>query len=212
MKEFVKSAPALRLPTLIRIADGYRVFDPELVEGTQYSIDDRGTLLYNRLPAGTTILVVLACAVAMAVTLGGGGWGWMALWFVLGIPAGVVVAGMLIGGIHLVNSPERRYRQRTGSAEFSIDVRDRDSAAWRLCETAEAIAATRAWSSGAIDRQRSVPTMLWSAVRRLRDEEAGGDDPGAVEGALAEIAAAAAERDRSSVGHRCLGSTSPRAA
>ncbi|NMI01974.1 hypothetical protein [Pseudonocardia acidicola] len=189
------------LTTMVHTGRGYTVFDPEIVAGTHYSIDDRGTLVYSRFPAGATTALVLVCAAVTAAVLGGGSWLWVAVWFVAGIPIGVVLAGFLLSLIHLVNSPERRYQARTGSAVFSLDV-ERDSAAGRLCELAGAIAASRAWRSATIDPDRLLGPVLWSAVLLAQGpvpENGGRDVAGelhVIEENLSELADIAAELDQ----------------
>ncbi|GAA4547102.1 hypothetical protein [Pseudonocardia xishanensis] len=163
-QEFPRQAPADRLPTLVRTRSGYRVFDPALVRGTRYQIDDSGTLVWTRLPAGSVALSVLAAGVLGAVLLGDG-WLSGALWFVVGVVLAAGLAGVALSLVHAVNSPERRYRVRTGGAPYSADVTDTGSRPWDLCERAERIAATPSWVAGRIDRERRLPDLLWAGVQ-----------------------------------------------
>lgn len=161
---FPGPAPADRLPTLIRTRAGYRVFDPALVRGTHYQIDDSGTLVWTRLPAGSVALAVLVAGAATAVLLGDG-WLLGALWFVVGVVSAAGLAGLGLSLVHLIDSPERRYRLRTGGAPFATDVTDRGSRPWQLCEQAERLAATRSWVAGRVDRERRLPDLLWAGVQ-----------------------------------------------
>jgi hypothetical protein len=162
--EFHRQQPVDRLPTLIRTRHGYRVFDPALVAGTRYVIDDSGTLVWTRLPAGTTALAVLAAGVATAVLLADG-WVLALLWFLAGVVAAAGLAGVGLTLVHAATSPERRYRLRTGGAPYATDVTDRGSRPWELCEQAERLAATRSWVAGRVDRQRRLPDLLWAGVQ-----------------------------------------------
>lgn len=162
--EFRSQAPADRLPTLVRTRAGYRVFDPALVEGTRYQIDDSGTLVWTRLPAGSVALAVLGAGAVTAVLLGDG-WVWGALWFLIGLVSAAGLAGLGLSLVHVVNSPERRYRTRSGGAPFSTLVTDRGSRPWELCEQAERLAATRSWVAGRVDRERRLPGLLWAGVQ-----------------------------------------------
>lgn len=162
--DFRRQQPVDRLPTLIRTRHGYRVFDPALVAGTRYVIDDSGTLVWTRLPAGTTALAVLAGGAVAAVLLADG-WVLGVLWFLAGIVAAAGLAGVCLTLVHAASSPERRYRARTGGAPYSTEVTDRGSRPWELCEQAERLAATRSWVAGRIDRQRRLPDLLWAGVQ-----------------------------------------------
>jgi hypothetical protein len=157
-------SPEHRLPTLVRTRAGYRVFDPELVAGTRYQIDDSGTLVWTRLPAGSVALSVLAAGAATALLLGGG-WLLSLLWFAAGVVVAAGLAGLGLSLVHVVNSPERRYRNRTGGAPYATDVTDRGSRPWQLCEQAERLAASRSWMAGRVDRERRLPALLWAGVQ-----------------------------------------------
>lgn len=163
MNEFVKGAPADRLPTLVRTTQGYRVFDPALVAGSHYQIDEHGTLVYTRLPAGSVALTVLVLAAVAALSLGDD-WLSIAGWMVAGLVVGTALAGVALSLVHAVSSPERRYRRLHGDVPYARDVVERGSQAWRLCEQAERLAATRSWIAGAVDSSRSLPTLLWAGV------------------------------------------------
>ncbi|WP_433506649.1 hypothetical protein ACQP04_09285 [Pseudonocardia halophobica] len=161
--DFVKQAPADRLPTLVRTRSGYRVFDPALIAGTHYQIDDTGTLVWTRLPAGSTALAVLAVGAVSGLLLGDG-WLLTLLWAAVGVLVGTGFAGLALTLVHTIDSPERRYRHRTCGAPFSQDVTDRGSRAWELCVQAERLAATRSWVAGRVDRERQLPELLWAGV------------------------------------------------
>jgi hypothetical protein len=163
MNEFVKGAPADRLPTLVRTTQGYRVFDPALVAGSHYQIDEHGTLVYTRLPEGSVALTVLVLAAVAALSLGDD---WLSIggWMIAGLVVATALAGVALSLVHAVSSPERRYRRLYGDASFARDVVERGTQAWRLCEQAERLAATRSWITGAVDSSRSLPTLLWAGV------------------------------------------------
>ncbi|MCW0216274.1 MAG: hypothetical protein OJJ54_23230 [Pseudonocardia sp.] len=163
MNEFVKHAPADRLPTLIRTPQGYRVFDPALVAGSHYQIDERGTLVYTRLPAGSVALTVVVLAAVAGVALGDD-WLTIAGWLAAGLVVGTALAGAVLSVIHSVSSPERRYRRLYGDVPFTRDVTDRGTRAWQLCEQAERLAATRSWITGAVDSARSLPALVWAGA------------------------------------------------
>jgi hypothetical protein len=162
--DFRRSQPSDRLPTLIRTRAGYRVFDPALVAGTRYVIDDSGTLVWTRLPAGSTALAVLAGGVGTALLLADG-WVLGLLWFLAGVVGAAGLAGLGLTLVHAVSGPERRYRLRTGGAPYAADVTDRGSRPWELCEQAERLAATRSWVAGGVDRERRLPDLLWVGVQ-----------------------------------------------
>lgn len=54
---------------------------------------------------------------------------------------------------------------RTRTEGRILRVAPGDGAAYRLCELAETLAATSAWSGGLVDRDRLVPAILWRSVR-----------------------------------------------
>jgi len=162
--DFRRQVPADRLPTLVRTSHGYRVFDPALVAGTRYQIDDSGTLVWTGLPAGTVSLLVLAAGGLTAYLLGDG-WLLGVLWFLAGVVVGAGVAGLALTVLHAATSPERRYRARTGGAPYSADVTDRGSRSWLLCEQAERLAASRSWVAGRVDRDRRLAELLWAGVQ-----------------------------------------------
>jgi hypothetical protein len=161
--DFVKQAPADRLPTLIRTRSGYRVFDPALIAGSHYQIDDTGTLVWTRLPAGSTALAVLGLGAVSGLLLSDG-WLLTLLWFAAGVVAGAGLAGLGLTLVHAIDSPERRHRNRTGGAPYSHDVTDRGSRAWELCVQAERLGATTSWVVGRVDRERRLPELLWAGV------------------------------------------------
>ncbi|SDF64075.1 hypothetical protein [Pseudonocardia oroxyli] len=169
--DFRRQTPVDRLPTLIRTRHGYRVFDPALIAGTRYVIDDDGTLVWTRLPAGTTALAVLAAGAATALLLADG-WLLGLLWFLAGVVAATGLAGLGLTLVHAVSGPERGYRRRTGGAPHFTDVTDRGSRPWALCEQAERLAATRSWVTGRVDRQRRLPELLWAGVQGSGDAAA----------------------------------------
>ena len=175
------------LQTLVRTRRGFVVFDPRIVEDTHYSIDDHGTLVHDRVPAGATLGLVVASGAAGAVFLGDGWWRLASL--TVGLLVGAVLAALLLGVVHLVDSPERRYRKLTGSRRFSRSVTDTtDPSTWQLCVLGSRVAESRAWRTGLIDPDRLLGPLLWSAVS--------GDDSGkAVRDTLTELADVATELD-----------------
>ena len=70
MNDFVAGAPADRLPTLVRTRAGYRVYDPALIAGTDYVVDDAGDLVYTKLPAGAMTGTAVVAAAVVALTVG----------------------------------------------------------------------------------------------------------------------------------------------
>ncbi|GAY09776.1 hypothetical protein [Pseudonocardia sp. N23] len=178
------------LQTLVRTRRGFVVFDPRIVDGTHYSIDDHGTLVHDRVPAGATLGVVVAAGVAGA-TFVGDGW-WRLAWLGVGLLAGAVLAALLLGVVHLVDSPERRYRKLTGSRRFSRSVTDTtDPSTWRLCVLGSRVAESRAWRSGLIDPDRLLGPLLWSGL----SEGPGSERDRAVRDTLTELAEVATELD-----------------
>ncbi|GEL25363.1 hypothetical protein PSU4_43170 [Pseudonocardia sulfidoxydans NBRC 16205] len=175
------------LQTLVRTRRGFVVFDPRIVEGTHYSIDDHGALVHDRVPAGATLGVVVAAGAAGALFLGDG-W-WKLAWLVAGLLVGAVLAALLLAIVDLVDSPERRYRKLTGSRRFSRNVTDTtDPSTWQLCVLGSRVADSRAWRTGLIDPDRLLGPLLWSAVS--------GDDSGeTVRDTLTELADVATELD-----------------
>ncbi|MFP5022827.1 hypothetical protein [Pseudonocardia phyllosphaerae] len=178
MNDITTGAPTHRLPSLVRTRSGYRVFDPSLVSGTSYVVDDAGDLVYTRLPAGAMTVTGIAGSAVVAVVLGGDSWMRTATIFLAGLPAFFVLAVALLSVIHLMTDPVRAYQRRTGHRTFAVDVTDRDSVSWALCRRAERLAATRSWQSGRVDPQRTLGVLLWNAVS---GGDGSGDGGGAVE-------------------------------
>ncbi|MGD9985955.1 hypothetical protein [Pseudonocardia sp.] len=175
------------LQSLVRTRRGFVVFDPRIVEGTHYSIDDHGALVHDRVPAGATLGLVVAAGAAGALFLGEG-W-WRLAWLATGLLVGAVLAALLLGIVHLVDSPERRYRRLTGSRRFSRTVTDTtDPSTWQLCVLGSRVADSRAWRTGLIDPDRLLGPLLWSAV-------SDGGSAGTVRDTLTELADVATELD-----------------
>ncbi|MBN9108246.1 MAG: hypothetical protein J0I34_05635 [Pseudonocardia sp.] len=178
------------LQTLVRTRRGFVVFDPRIVEGSHYSIDDHGTLVHDRVPAGATLGLVVAAGAAGAVFLGDSWWKLASL--AVGLLVGAVLAAVLLGIVHLVDSPERRYRRLTGSRRFSRTVTDStDPSTWQLCVLGDRVAESRAWRTGLIDPDRLLGPLLWSAVSG--DTESG--PAKSVRDTLVELADVATELD-----------------
>lgn len=164
MNDFTTGAPADRLPNLIRTRTGYRIYDPELVAGTNYVIDDEGDLVYTRLPAGSVTATVVLGSMVAAVWIGDDSWAWTGLTFLLALPVGFALAAALLAVIHTSTNPARAYRAAHGDAAYAVEVTDRDSAGWALCARAERLAASRSWISGRVDPTRTLGSLLWTAV------------------------------------------------
>jgi hypothetical protein len=173
MNDITTGASGDRLPNLIRTRAGYRVYDPALVAGTHYAIDDHGDLVYTRLPAGATTGTVVVGSLIVALWIGDDSWLWTGVAFLVAVSAGFALAMGLLALVHLATNPARRYRQRTGRAVFAVEVADRDSDDGRLCRRAERLAVSPSWTSGRVDRDRRLETLLWRAV--------GEGDPAAVD-------------------------------
>jgi hypothetical protein len=173
MNDITTGASGDRLPTLIRTPGGYRVYDPALVAGTQYAIDDHGDLVYTRLPAGAATGTVVIGSVVVALWIGDDSWLWTGVAFLAALPTGFALAMGLLALVHLATNPARAYRRRTGRAAFAVEVADRDSELGRLCGRAERLAASPSWTSKRVDPDRRLESLLWRAV--------GEGDPAAVE-------------------------------
>ncbi len=190
MNDFTTGASGDRLPNLIRTAGGYRVYDPALVAGTHYAIDDRGDLVYTRLPAGAATGTVVVGSVIVALWIGDNSWLWTGVAFLAALPTGLALAMGLLALVHLTTNPARKYRRRTGRAVFAVEVADRGSDDGELCRRAEKLAASPSWTSGRVDRDRRLETLLWRAV--------GEGEPAAVD-ELTALTEPAAGPDRQSV-------------
>ncbi|MEJ8281246.1 hypothetical protein [Pseudonocardia spirodelae] len=164
MNDFVTGAPADRLPTLVRTRTGYRVFDPALVAGTPYVVDDAGDLVYTRLPAGAMTASAVVVSAVVAITVGDNSWTWSALTFLVCLPVSVAVAILVLSVIHAVTDPVRAYRARFGHTRFARDVSESHPASFQLCARAERLAATPSWQAGRIDPTRTLGGLLWTAV------------------------------------------------
>ncbi|MEQ3554065.1 hypothetical protein WIS52_26650 [Pseudonocardia nematodicida] len=164
MNDFVTGAPTERLPTLIRTRRGYRVHDPALLADTSYVIDDKGDLVYTKLPAGAMTATAILGSVAVALTVGDNSWGWSIAVLVLTLPVALAAVLGVLSAIHAVTDPVRAYRRRFGHDRFARDVTDRTSADWALCARAERIAASPSWQAGRIDPTRTLGGLLWTAV------------------------------------------------
>ena len=164
MNDFTTGASSDRLPTLIRTTGGYRVYDPALVAGTHYAIDDRGDLVYTRLPAGAGIGTIVIGSVIAALWVGDDSWLWTGVAFLAALSIGAALAMALLALVHLTTNPARAYRQRTGRGAFAVEVAGRCSEDGHLCRRAERLAASPSWTSGRVDPGRRLETLLWRAV------------------------------------------------
>jgi hypothetical protein len=173
MNDFTTGAPGDRLPNLIRTTGGYRVYDPALVAGTHYAIDDHGDLVYTRLPAGAATGTVVIGSVIVALVVGDDSWLWTGVAFLAALPTGFALAMALLALVHVTTNPARAYRRRTGRGAFAVEVDDRGSTDGQLCLRAERFATSPSWTSGRVDPERRLETLLWRAV--------GEGDPGAVD-------------------------------
>jgi hypothetical protein len=77
--------------------------------------------------------------------------------FVIGAPVGFIVVLLRIR--LAVNSAMRRVEGRI------LRIDQQAVEAWGFCKTMEQLAATSAWSSGLVDRDRLVPGLLWRSVK-----------------------------------------------
>lgn len=164
MNDVTTGASGDRLPNLIRPAGGYRVYDPALVAGTHYAIDDHGDLVYTRLPAGAATGTVVVGSVVAALWIGDDSWLWTGVAFLIALAVGFALATTLLALVNLATNPARAYRARTGRAAFAVEVADRSSADGQLCRRAERLAASPSWASGRVDPERRLETLLWRAV------------------------------------------------
>ncbi|NWJ70784.1 hypothetical protein HX744_09660 [Pseudonocardia sp. ICBG1122] len=164
MNDFVTGAPDDRLPTLVRTRTGYRVYDPALIAGTDYVVDDAGDLVYTKLPAGAMTGTAVVAAAVVALTVGENSWSWSALAFLVCLPVALGLAIGVLSVIHAVTDPVRAYRARTGHTRFARDIAATDPASWQLCARAERLAATPSWQAGRIDPTRTLGVLLWTAV------------------------------------------------
>lgn len=164
MNDFTTGAPGDRLPNLIRTTGGYRVYDPALVAGTHYAIDDQGDLVYTRLPAGAATGTVVVGSVIVALVIGDDSWLWTGVAFLAAVSIGFALAMTLLALVHVTTNPARAYRRRTGRAAFAVEVADPGSADGQLCRRAERLAASPSWTSRRVDPDRRLETLLWRAV------------------------------------------------
>ncbi len=164
MNDFTAGASGDRLPNLIRTTGGYRVYDPALVAGTHYAIDDHGDLVYTRLPAGAATGTVVVGSVIIALWIGDDSWLWTGVAFLAALPIGFALAMALLALVHLATNPARAYRRRTGRGAFAVEVADPSSELGMLCRRAERLRATPSWASRRVDPQRRMETLLWRAV------------------------------------------------
>lgn len=164
MNDITTGAPGDRLPNLITTAGGYRVYDPALVAGTHYAVDDHGDLVYTRLPAGAATGTVAIGSVTVALVVGDDSWLWTGVTFLVALPTGFALAMALLALVHLATNPARAYRRRTGRAAYAVEVADPSSPDGQLCRRAERLAASPSWTSKRVDPQRRLETLLWRAV------------------------------------------------
>lgn len=164
MTDFTTGAPTHRLPTLVRTRRGYRIFDPALVNGTAYVIDDAGDLVYTRLPAGVMTATAVLGSALVALLAGHNSWAWSAGLFLVSLPVAFALAILVLSAIHAATDPVRAYRARFGHTRFAFDVHDRESPSWQLCARAERLAASPSWQAGRVDPTRTLGGLLWTAV------------------------------------------------
>ncbi len=154
------------LPTMLTLADGYRIYDPAVLLDPTYHVDaSNGQIVTTRdgWHGWFIILFMLAVGVGGALLLGDGGVWSYALWAVPGWTVGFLVAAFIVDACS--THPERDYRKAHGAPPY-LTVRRDDDLAYGLCELADEIAATRTWRDGVVDPDRTLGTTVWTAARR----------------------------------------------
>ena len=193
---------ASHLPTMLTIADGYRIYDPAGLPDDTFCVnpsDGKITTTRDSWHGGFVLLFTPAFAAGTALLLGSTGRSYIILTF-FGLVVGFAIAAFIVDAFSA--HPERDYRKSHGGVPY-VTVRRDDDLAHRLCQLADEIAATRAWQQGVVDPDRTLGATAWAAARRavglgplaerLREETARGTAEETLVGLRDEIATTTAE-------------------
>jgi hypothetical protein len=106
-------------------------------------------------------------AIVAAASAGAIGWWWAPVLFVLGALAGFVAGAIasipFVGASWVYQSIVNRRRSNRGF----LQVTDRRSQAWTMCDLAWQIAGLDSWRDRTVDPERRAPSIVWSAVERI---------------------------------------------
>jgi hypothetical protein len=153
------------LPNLLKLQDGYRVYDPdELTPGAVLKSTGEIEKDSTAPQAGLVLAASLAGATGLPFLVGSG-----EFWPIVGSIVGGFIGGALLAGVPVAIFNERTapdYRRRHGGAVPYRAVPRSDVQAVRLCELADDVAATVSWREEVIDPDRNMPATLWAAVER----------------------------------------------
>jgi len=154
------------LPQLVVTADGFRVFDPELVKDrtdTRETVVRSDVEYYDNSPQISVILMLtLVGGLGLSLLLGSSVLSYI-LWFVGGVLGGFLIGGVIAAAV--VPDREKEYREDHRGADPWTEVGSADPEA-AICSLAEEIAMTRAWQDGILDAPRNLATIMWSAVSK----------------------------------------------
>jgi hypothetical protein len=185
------------LPQLVVTADGFRVFDPEMVRDRKDLVETtvRNDLRYdaNQPDLGLVGTSTLLGGFGLSLLLGASVLSYV-LWFVAGVVGAFVLAAMIAGVV--LPDREKEYRDdHRGASPWAEIAGDDPKAA--ICSLAEDVASTRAWQDGILDPQRQLARIVWSAVSKepadTTDEDAA--DVAVVTGNLRELLRVARDLD-----------------
>ncbi|HWN28383.1 MAG TPA: hypothetical protein VNP37_15565 [Actinomycetospora sp.] len=154
------------LPQLVVTADGFRVFDPELVKDRKDLSETlvRSELRYQNNGPEDSLFATMALigGFGLSLLLGASVLGYV-LWFIAGVVGGFVVGGVLAGVI--APDREKEYREDHRGADPWTEIGGDDPRAV-VCSLADEIASTRAWQDGVLDAPRNLAAIVWSAVAK----------------------------------------------
>jgi hypothetical protein len=185
------------LPQLVVTADGFRVFDPEMVKDRKdlYETTVRSELQYfgHTTEYGFAWTSGLLGGLGLSMLLGGSVLSYV-LWFIAGLVGGLFFTMMIVGAV--APDREKEYRDdHRGASPWAEIAGDDPKAA--ICSLAEDVASTRAWQDGILDPQRQLAKIVWSAVSKepadTTDEDAA--DVAVVTGNLRELLRLARDLD-----------------
>lgn len=161
----IDGASATGLPTLLKLENGYRIYDPGvLVNGRVLrdtgEIDPKNASARGFLMA----LTVVAIGIGLPVLLSGGAFWLVVMWLAIGLVGGFLLVAITAAVVD--KDLAREYRKANNGADPYLTIGEHDRRSRRICDLAADITATTSWRQGVIDPDRRLSSAIWSAVQR----------------------------------------------